>query len=152
MNISGQKKIASTILKVGKNRIWIDPTRTDEVELAITRQEIRKLIQEEVIKVLPEKSQSYGRTRISNKKKKSGRKIGPGSQKGSKTAVVSRKDRWIKRIRSLRKKLRDLKERRIITAQTYRNLYGKAKGGEFRSIGELDRYINEHNLRRRSFG
>ncbi len=152
MNVSGQKKIASTILKIGKNRIWIDPTRIDEVELAITRQEIRKLIQEDVIRALPEKSQSYGRTRISKKKKKSGRKIGPGSKKGSKTSVVSRKDRWIQRIRSLRKKLRDLKERRIITPQTYRILYRKAKGGEFRSIGELDRYINEHNLRRRSFG
>lgn len=152
MNISGQKKIASTILKVGKNRVWIDPNRVDEVELAITRQEIRKLIQENVIKAMPAKNQSYGRNRISQKKKKSGRKIGPGSKKGSKNAVISRKTRWIQRIRSLRKKLRDLKERRVITAQTYRNLYRKAKGGEFRSIGELDRYINEHNLRRRSFG
>jgi large subunit ribosomal protein L19e len=152
LNLLGQKKLASKILKVGKNRIRIDPNRIDEVELAITRQEIRKLIAENVIIVLPEKSQSYGRTRILKKKKKSGRRIGPGSKKGSKNAVVSRKKRWMYRIRSLRKKLRDMKERRIISVQTYRSLYRKAKGGEFRSIREMDRYINEHDLRRRTFG
>jgi len=28
----------------------------------------------------------------------------------------------------------------------------KAKGGEFRSVAELERYITEHELRRRAFG
>jgi len=56
------------------------------------------------------------------------------------------------RIRAQRKKLVDLRENRIISVSTYRSLYRKAKGGEFRSIAELERYINDNNLRRRTFG
>ena len=56
------------------------------------------------------------------------------------------------RIRAQRKKLRSLKERRIITVSTYRILYRKAKGGVFRSVSDLDRYVTENNLRRRTFG
>jgi large subunit ribosomal protein L19e len=56
------------------------------------------------------------------------------------------------RIRALRKRLSEMRKKRIITVNTYRNLYKKAKGGEFRSIAELERHINEQNLRRRAFG
>jgi len=48
--------------------------------------------------------------------------------------------------------LRFLRDRRTITVSTYRQLYRKTKGGEFRSIAELERYIAEHSLRRRAFG
>jgi large subunit ribosomal protein L19e len=56
------------------------------------------------------------------------------------------------RIRAQRKNLKRLRERRVITVSTYRNLYMKAKGGEFRSVAELERYITENDLRRRTFG
>jgi large subunit ribosomal protein L19e len=152
MNLSGQRRLAADILDVGENRIWIDPDRIEEVDMAITRQEIRNLIRRGVIKAKLEEGQSHGRTRILKRKKRSGRRIGPGTKKGSKYAVVSRKERWMNRIRALRKKLKDLRERRIITVSTYRVLYRKAKGGEFQSVSDLERYINENNLRRRTFG
>ncbi len=56
------------------------------------------------------------------------------------------------RIRAIRRKLTELRDQRIITVGTYRSLYMKAKGGEFRSLAELERHINEQKLRRRSFG
>lgn len=152
MNLRSQRRLASEVLSCGANRVWIDPERADEVSMAITREEIRKLIHEDAIKALPENSPSRGRTRVLAAKKKKGRRIGPGSKKGSKYSVVSRKERWMARIRAQRKHLKDLREKRVIAVSTYRNLYMKAKGGEFRSIAELDRYINEHNLRRRTFG
>ena len=65
---------------------------------------------------------------------------------------MSRKNRWMNRIRAQRKRLRTLRERRTITVSAYRKLYMKAKGGEFRSLAELERYITEKNLRRRTFG
>ena len=86
------------------------------------------------------------------KKKRKGRRIGPGSRKGKKYAVVSRKTRWMNRIRAQRKQLVKLRENRTISVSTYRNLYRKAKGGTFRSVAELKRYINDNNLRRRTFG
>jgi len=152
MNLRNQRKIAASILDCGLNRVWIDPERLDEVSMAITREEIRKLIKGKAIKALPENSQSRGRARILAEKKKKGRRIGPGSKKGKKYSVVSRKTRWINRIRAQRKHLVLLRDRRVITVSTYRSLYRKAKGGEFRSVAEIDRYIDNNNLRRRTFG
>jgi len=152
MSLRGQRRLAASVLNVGVNRVWIDPERTEDVETAITRQEIRKLIHEGAIKAAPEKGQSRARARALTAKKRAGRRRGPGTRKGSKHSVVSRKTRWMSRIRTLRRKLLDLRERRIITVSTYRSLYRKAKGGEFRSISELERHITEHELRRRSFG
>lgn len=152
MNLQSQRRLAAEVLDVGVNRVWIDPEMADEVGAAITRQEIRKLISDGAIKALPERSISRGRAREQAAKKRAGRRRGPGTRKGRKYSVVSRKERWMSRIRALRKRLRTLKERRMITVSNYRMLYSKAKGGEFRNVAELERYINEKNLRRRTFG
>ncbi len=152
MNLRNQRRLAASVLNVGVNRVWIDPEMADNVEAAITRQEIKKLINDGVIKAAPEKGLSKGRARAQAAKKKAGRRRGRGSRKGAKFSVVSRKTRWMGRIRAQRKKLRSLKERRIITVSTYRILYRKAKGGVFRSVSDLDRYVTENNLRRRTFG
>ena len=152
MNLTSQRKLAASVLDCGIYRVWIDPERMDEVSLAITRDEIRKLIKDKAIKALPENSQSRGRARVLAEKKKKGRRTGPGSKKGKKYSVVSKKSRWINRIRAQRKHLVGLRDRRIITVNTYRNLYRKAIGGEFRSVTVLVRYINDNNLRRRTFG
>ncbi|HUS77122.1 MAG TPA: 50S ribosomal protein L19e [Patescibacteria group bacterium] len=152
MSLRSQRRLAATILDAGENRIWIDPERTDDVEAAITRQEIKKLIKDGVIKAAPMNSLSRGRARVQDAKKKIGRRRGPGSKKGKKFSLVPRKTRWMNKIRSQRRRLRRLRERRIITVSTYRSLYRKAKGGEFRSVAGLERYISANNLRRRTFG
>jgi large subunit ribosomal protein L19e len=152
MNIRSQRRLAAAVLDCGVHRVWVDPEKVDEVSLAITREEIRKLIHEEAIKALPENSQSRGRARLLAEKKKQGKRIGPGTKKGAKFSVISRKTRWMNKIRAQRRKLRDMRDKRIITVNTYRSLYKKAKGGEFRSVAELERYINDNNLRRRTFG
>jgi len=152
MNLKNQRRLAASVLKVGVNRVWIDPEGADEVEAIITRQEIRKLINDGLIRALPEQKTSRGRTRARMAQKKAKRRRGPGRRKGAKYSVVSRKARWMSRIRAQRKRLRRLRERRIITVGTYRNIYMKAKGGEFRSVAELERYITENNLRRQTFG
>lgn len=152
MKLKNQRRLAASVLGIGVNRVWIDPEMADEVEAAITRQEIRKLVKDGAIRAIPQKSLSRGRAREQAAKKRAGRRRGPGSKKGSKYSVVSRKERWMSRIRALRKRLRRLRDRRMITVSNYRRLYRKAKGGEFRSVAELERYITANNLRRRAFG
>jgi len=152
MNLSNQRRLAAEILDVGQNRIWIDPEKTDEAETAITRSEIRKLIKDGVIKALPLRATSRVRARELAEKKRAGKRIGQGTKKGKKFSVVPEKIRWMSRIRALRRKLGEMRRKRIITVNTYRGLYKKAKGGEFRSIAELERHINEQKLRRRAFG
>ncbi len=152
MNLTNQRRLAASLLEIGVNRVWINPEKIEDVEGAITRDEIRKLISEGTIKSLPEKGTSRGRARVLAQKKRTGRRIGMGTKKGRLFAEVPEKTRWMHRIRAIRRKLTELRDQRVITVSTYRNLYMKAKGGEFRSLAELDRHINEQKLRRRTFG
>ena len=152
MNLTNQRRIAASILNCGVNRIWIDPEKMDDVASAITRAEIRKLINDKAIKSSTISPTSKGRANILAEKKRTGRRIGMCTKKGRKFSTVSRKTRWVNRIRALRNALVQMRDKRVITVNTYRNLYMKAKGGEFRSIAELERHINEQRLRRRTFG
>lgn len=72
MSLKSQRRLAADILKVGEGRVWIDPERIDYVETAITREEIRKLIHEKVVKSLPEKGVSRARAKVLAKKRKKG--------------------------------------------------------------------------------
>jgi len=148
-NLSGQRRLAAQILKVGQNRIWIDPERMDDVESAITREEVKKLVHEKVIVSLPQKGVSRSRAKSVQEKKRRGRRKGQGSFTGSGQAKVSKKDAWMLKIRSLRKKLRELKASRVITETTYRQLYKMASSGRFASVAELERYLKAHDLWRK---
>ena len=148
-NLCGQRRLAAQILKVGQNRIWIDPERMDDVESAITREEVKKLVHEKVIVSLPQKGVSRSRAKSVQEKKRRGRRKGQGSFTGSGQAKVSKKDAWMLKIRSLRKKLRELKASRVITETTYRQLYKMASSGRFASVAELERYLKAHDLWRK---
>jgi len=141
--------MAAEILKIGESRVWIDPERIEDVELAISREEIRRLIHEKAIREIPERGISRGRVRVIREKKKKGRRRGYGSRQGSKGARFPRKKAWIIRIRAQRKRLRELRDGHIITESVYRRLYIMAGSGVFRSVSSLERYIDTHNLRRR---
>ncbi len=147
--LKSQRRLAAQILKVGQNRVWINPERIDDVEAAITREEIRKLIHEGVIKPLPEKGVSRARARVLKEKKRKGKRRGHGSRSGSRGARLSKKEAWMKKIRALRKKLRELKASRTITETTYRKLYKMASSGRFESVGDLERYLKAHELWRK---
>ena len=55
MSLKSQRRLATKILKVGEGRVWIDPNRIDDVEAAITRTDIRRLIHEGVIQQVQKK-------------------------------------------------------------------------------------------------
>ncbi len=148
-NLSSQRRLAAQILKVGQNRVWIDPERMDDVESAITREEVKKLIHEKVIASLPEKGVSRSRAKVVRRKKRVGRRKGAGSRTGSGYAKISKKEAWMSKIRSLRKRLRELKASRIVTETTYRKLYAIAGSGKFESVAELERYLKAHDLWRK---
>ena len=92
MNLRTQRKLAAKVLNCGVNRVWIDPERTDEISMAITREEIRKLVHEKAIVALRENSQSRARARLLSAKKKKGRRIGPGSKKGKNSLLFPEKN------------------------------------------------------------
>ena len=148
-SIVSQRRLAAEILKVGKNRVWIDPERIDDVEAAITRDEIRKLIHERAIAPLPNKGVSRSRAKVIREKKRTGRRKGPGSRTGASHAQITKKELWMSKIRSLRKKLRELKGTRVITESTYRKVYRIAGSGKFESVSDLERYLKINDLWRK---
>lgn len=149
MSLRSQRRLAAELLKIGEGRVWIDPERIDDVEVAITREEIRRLIHEGAIKRLPSKGVSRARARVLQKKKRKGLGRGPGRKSGTAKARISKKQAWMKKIRPLRKKLRELKTNRVITVSAYRKLYNMAGSGAFESITDLERYIKTHSLGRK---
>ncbi|WP_457754560.1 50S ribosomal protein L19e [Thermococcus sp.] len=144
-----QRRIAAEILKCGENRIWIDPERIEDVKSAITREDIKRLIKEGVIKKKPVKGQSTYRAKIKHEQRKKGRHRGPGSRKGKKTARMGKKERWIMTIRALRKELRKLKAEKKIDVHTYRRLYIRAKGGQFKNKHQLYLFLEEKGILKR---
>jgi large subunit ribosomal protein L19e len=143
LSLKTQKKMAASILKVGGSRLWINPEEFSRVESAITKEEIRKLVHEDVIVTRRERGVSRGRHRAKTKKKK-GR--GSGSKKAS---SYNKKRIWVNKIRTLRFRLKELKDKKIITTQIYRKLVLMAKGGSFRSVSHLNEYLESQNLTRR---
>lgn len=148
-DLKGQRRLAAQILKIGQNRVWINPERMSDVEGAITREEVRKLIHEKIIISLPQKGVSRSRAKSVRAKKALGRRSGPGSFTGAGRAKVTKKDAWMIKIRSLRRKLRELKASRVITETTYTQYYRMAGSGRFNSIAELERNLKENDLWRK---
>lgn len=149
MSLKSQRRLASAVMKIGEGRVWIDPERIDYVEAAITREEIRKLVREGVIKSLPEKGVCRVRARVLKKKRKKGLRRGPGGKSGSARSKISKKQAWINRIRPIRKRLSELKDTRAISESAYRKMYDMSESGVFKSKAELERYIQTQNLWRR---
>lgn len=149
MSLKSQRRLASEIMKIGEGRVWIDPERIDYVEAAITRDEVRKLVREGVIKSLPEKGVCRVRARILKEKRKKGLRRGPGGKSGPARSKISKKEAWINRIRPIRRRLNELKDSRAISESAYRQMYDISESGAFKSKAELERYIRTHNLWRR---
>jgi len=141
--LAKQRRIAAKVLKVGEGRVWIDPESISDVEEAITRADIRDLIEEGVIRKKPKRGVSRGRARIRALKKSLGRRKGHGSRKGTQGARRSKKRQWIIRIRALRRRLKELRAEGVIDKSMYHRLYNKAKGGEIKSVARLEAMIRK---------
>jgi large subunit ribosomal protein L19e len=146
VKLSTQKRLAADVMKVGQTRVWMDPDFEDEISLAITRDDIRRLVDEGAIQKKPIRGVSRGRARYKLRQKRKGQRSGPGRKKGKATSKLSGKDRWMMKIRPMRKELRKLRDEGKITSRVYRELYLKAKGNAFRNTAHLRTYIAERRL------
>jgi len=143
MDLSLQRRLASKILGVGKDRIWIDPNKAQDVSKALSRSDILDLIDKGIIRVKQVKGQSRTWANYIKEQKKKGRRRGAGSRKGGRKARLDKKENWIKRIRAIRNLLRELKEKNIIDKKLYRDLYKRAKSNEFKSKRAILIYLKD---------
>lgn len=138
-DLRNQRRMASQILGVGETRVWIDPLHADEVAAAVTRGDVRGLVEKGFVTKVQSLGVSRGRARALALSKARGKRKGPGSREGSGTsrARAPRKDRWMRTIRPLRQTLAMMRDEEIIDTLAYRRFYRRAKGGVFRSRPHL---------------
>ena len=141
-----QRRLAAKILKCGRNRIRFDPDRLDDIKEAITKTDIRSLINNGDISRKRVLNTSRFWARKKAMQKTSGRQKGFGSRKGKKTARLEPKRVWINKIRLQRSFIKSLRDNKLVSDDTYHNLYTKSKGGFFRSLRHLKLYTKEREL------
>ena len=137
MDLSNQKRMASQVMKCGIHRVYFNPNNIEEISEAVTRQDIRKLVDEGIIKAKQKKGISSGRKKKMAAQKAVGKRKGHGSRKGSKYARFPRKRRWISTIRPIRRTLKEYRADGVISPDTYRQYYRHASGGVFRSVSHM---------------
>ncbi|PSQ23240.1 50S ribosomal protein L19e [Halobacteriales archaeon QS_9_67_17] len=143
-DLTAQRRLAADILDVGKNRVWLDPERPGDIADAITREDVRELIDEGVIESKDAKSNSRGRARERAEKRSYGHGTGAGSRKGKAGGRQDEKEAWQSTIRAQRSTLKELRDEGELDASDYRSLYDQASGGEFDSVADLTRHIEEN--------
>ena len=143
-DLKAQKRLAADVLGVGRNRVRFDPDAQGEIADAITRDDVRELVEEGVIEAESTEGNSRGSARERNEKRSYGHRTGHGSRKGGAGAREDESDEWRSRIRAQRAKLRELRDADEINRSQYRELYDMASGGEFDSVGDVERYIDDN--------
>lgn len=140
------RRLAADVLGVGESRVRISPEAIDRLEEVTTKADVRALVKEGLIYAVYERGVSRGRWREYHEKKRKGRGRGVGSRRGSKYARLDPKEKWVKRIRALRRYLNSLKKRGLIDTKTWRELYLEVKGGRFDSVASLRTYLINNNI------
>ncbi|MCX8163227.1 MAG: 50S ribosomal protein L19e [Candidatus Micrarchaeota archaeon] len=132
------KRLAASILKVGISRVWLDPNNQKRFEEVLTREDVKKLIQEGLIKKLP----PTPRRKIQKTKSS-----GYGSRKGTRKTRMKQKQMWMAKVRAQRKLLKKLlKEGKLQKSPMIKKVYRKIKANQFRSKKILLNYLKENNL------
>jgi len=134
MTLATVRRLAADILNIGRRRVKFSPDGLKEAEGALTRSDVKGLIDKGVVK----KTKVKGRDSTARKKRR-----GKGRKKGS---LGDRKKLWMQKVRSQRKLLVTLVESGALAKEQKRSIYGKIKGGIFKSKRAMLLYLKDNGL------
>jgi len=137
------RRVAAKILKVGENRVKIKPDEVAKAAQALTADDVRQLIRDGTVWCDRVKGVPRIRAKLKHTKKKSGKRWGSGSRRGGKNSRISAKSKWMSRVRSQRRVLRELRDTKRLKDGTYRDAYLMVKGNAFRSMGAMLAHLKE---------
>ncbi len=143
MQLTNQKRLAAEILsrqlgeEVGINRVKVNDMYLEQVSSAVQKEDIRELIEMEIITAKPVQGTSRVRARKLKAQRAKGRRKGHGSRLGSANARDPKKNIWMRHIRAQRRVLKEMRGSGVLTPTQYRHYYRKAKGGSYRSVAHM---------------
>ena len=141
MNLRSKRRLAASVLGVGVDRVIFDEEYSDLIQDAITRSTIRGLVGFGAIRVAPETGISSGRKKARMRKQKRGR--GSGTKEGASGSRNPRKAAWVRKVRTLRWRLKVASDRGELEKKAYRRLYKQVKGGQVRGLKHLQELMKE---------
>ena len=130
MNLSQKKTLAAKTMKVGKERISFVNERLAEIKEAITKEDIRGLVESKAIIVNPIKGR---KTNVARKNRRGTGKI--------KLKVNKRKQEYVIITRKLRAYAAELKKQGKLTAEEVTEIRKRIRNRAYKSKANLKLYI-----------
>lgn len=126
MKLENKKELASRALEIGKGRIVFNTQRLAEIKEAITKQDMKDLKDSGAIHILEKK----GRKTV--KKRKTRRRAGSVKKKVNKT-----KRTYVNLTRKLRGHLANLKKRKLLSNEDFKQIRKEIRSSNFRSLSHM---------------
>ena len=150
VNLVLQRRLATSILGVGKGKVWMDPNEVNEIALGNSRRAVKKLIKDSFIIKKKDSMHSRTRARVRIEERRLGRHTGTGKRRGCKDARMPSKMIWMRRLRTLRRLLIKYREAKKIDKHLYHQLYLACKANQYKSKKNLadavEKIIYKKNL------
>ncbi|MFH1586929.1 MAG: 50S ribosomal protein L19e [Candidatus Diapherotrites archaeon] len=143
MDLGKIRRLSARLLKVGENKIWLNPAESEKIKEALTKEDVRGLIADKLIKARKVAGTSRSRAKKLQEKKKKGLKKGQGKRTGTKKARVNKKKAWIRNVRAQRATLKNMKKKEVNLKKSYSKIYKMIKGGYFKGKKYLETMAEE---------
>lgn len=126
----------------------LDPTETEAIALANSRQAVRKLVKSNII--IKRGAAIHSRSRKSRRDiaVRKGRHTGMGKRKGTRNARLPYKVIWVRRLRVLRRMLNKYRTAKKIDKHMYHELYLQVKGNRYKTKRTLMETIHRQKAER----